>query len=735
MGVLPKGLSARASVTATPATITLPTLAAGDLLVALFHMEYSVAPTSVTAPSGWTAIGTNPVQGGTTLRLYAYWKTAAGGDSNPALAWSGGTVARVAGLVRTYTGHDTTTPFEATASGSGTTTALTDPSVTALTTGALRLTFAGSVGASASLATVDWRLTSVYNLNTGGTTTANSQTLLAEEVGMGAGATGTRAHTWPASGQWAARSAFIKPATADTFGLLQSAFTHISDNTATAHTITLPNAGTSGSVLMCQAGMWTDGVAGDGYEAATVGGNAMTKDATFYDSSMMVALFSLAGNTGTGTITFSAARANATSTATENTLVAQEWIGPSAIATDATGNAGGNSTTVTSESVTLTGLTAGDRLVLSVSQTAGQGVVWTGDTGYARRHDGPGASGVWMNTYVETRTFTATGGASETTNPTLASADYLIQQVVAYKAAAGAALGGTASGSASATGALIQQDALAGTASGTAGTSGTLAIRQPLGGTASGTAGLSGTLTAPGIRGTASGVGTATGALTTRTVVAGTTPGTATTTGTLTTRDALGGTTTGTATTTGTLTARDALAGLAPGTAGLSGTLTAPSATGTASGVAGLTGTLTLRVALGGTSSGVAGLSGSLVTLVGTIMQTVRGTYGDILAVPDAALAGYVSQGYVVAAAPYVAIASHNPAWDVGPTYRIAHADGRQYAATYANYQQYYQPLGFTIGQGEHGETTFGGGATIYTLTLASARDATYRLTVTSGTE
>ena len=80
------------------------------------------------------------------------------------------------------------------------------------------------------------------------------------------------------------------------------------------------------------------------------------------------------------------------------------------------------------------------------------------------------------------------------------------------------------------------------------------------------------------------------------------------------------------------------------------------------------------------------------------IMRTVRGSYGDILVVVDSSLATYTAQGYAEIAAPYIAIASHNPAWDVGPTYRIAHADGRQYATTYANYQQYYAPLGFTLG-------------------------------------
>ncbi len=80
------------------------------------------------------------------------------------------------------------------------------------------------------------------------------------------------------------------------------------------------------------------------------------------------------------------------------------------------------------------------------------------------------------------------------------------------------------------------------------------------------------------------------------------------------------------------------------------------------------------------------------------IMHTLRGPSGDILVVGDSGLATYQAQGYAEIAAPYVSVASHDPAWNVGPKYRIAHADGRQYATTYAIYVHYYQPLSFTLG-------------------------------------
>ncbi len=98
------------------------------------------------------------------------------------------------------------------------------------------------------------------------------------------------------------------------------------------------------------------------------------------------------------------------------------------------------------------------------------------------------------------------------------------------------------------------------------------------------------------------------------------------------------------------------------------------------------------------------------------IMHTVRGPIGDILVVADSGLATYTAQGYAEIAAPYVSVASHNPAWDVGPTYRIAHPDGRWYATTDANYQQYYAPLGFTLGVPEVATSAAasGGGVGLY---------------------
>jgi len=289
-------------------------------------------------------------------------------------------------------------------------------------------------------------------------------------------------------------------------------------------------------------------------------------------------------------------------------------------------------------------------------------------------------------------------------------------------------LSGTAAGSAGASAALTGGVApLAGTAPGSAAASGTLTAWNALAGTAPGSAGATGALTVAGPSGTAPGVGTTTGTLTVAAALAGTAPGSAGLAGALAAQGALGGMTTGTASLSGTLAQAVALAGMAPGTAGVSGTLAVPGAPGHAIGVAGLTGALLAQAALAGTTIGTAGTSGVLVTLVGVIMHTLGGPSGDILVVGDSSLATYTAQGYAEIAAPYVSVASHNPAWNVGPTYRIAHADGRQYATTAANYVQYYQPLGFTLGVPERaasaaasggGVAASGGGVGLYGVGL-----------------
>jgi len=79
------------------------------------------------------------------------------------------------------------------------------------------------------------------------------------------------------------------------------------------------------------------------------------------------------------------------------------------------------------------------------------------------------------------------------------------------------------------------------------------------------------------------------------------------------------------------------------------------------------------------------------------IRRTVRGLDGGVNVIPDAQLAAALAAGGVEALPPYVDLPDDLGAWDTGPRYVIAHADGRRYAVTINNYANYYAPVGFFL--------------------------------------
>lgn len=79
------------------------------------------------------------------------------------------------------------------------------------------------------------------------------------------------------------------------------------------------------------------------------------------------------------------------------------------------------------------------------------------------------------------------------------------------------------------------------------------------------------------------------------------------------------------------------------------------------------------------------------------IMRTVRNLAGEVNVIPDAQLAAALAAGGVEIAPPYVDLPDDLGAWDTGPRYVIAHADGRRYAVTSDNFTNYYVPVGFTV--------------------------------------
>lgn len=194
------------------------------------------------------------------------------------------------------------------------------------------------------------------------------------------------------------------------------------------------------------------------------------------------------------------------------------------------------------------------------------------------------------------------------------------QRVLPVAAVVGgaAALAGTATASATATGALSTGIPLSGSANATATASGALTTAVSLSGSASAQATATGAITTGiALSGAATCAATATAALSTSIRLAGSASSTATATGALTAPGAgMSGSATSSAAASGALTTSIALAGNATASATASGALTAPGAglSGSASCSAAASGALTTAIRLGGSASATAAATGVLTT-------------------------------------------------------------------------------------------------------------------------
>jgi hypothetical protein len=203
-----------ASNTATTITVTKPTgTASGDLLVAVVALRLTGA--SITPPAGWTLIASG---GASSITLATYWKIAGGSEpSNYTFTTTAGRQA--AGIAR-ITGANMTTPVDVHSSASGTAgTSLVAASVTPSSAATLLLECFGHGTGSATVtnpggATSDWSFVCT------GAPTAAPVNALAHETLTSATATGTRAATASASGNWAAQLLVIQPP-----GVISSGFT------------------------------------------------------------------------------------------------------------------------------------------------------------------------------------------------------------------------------------------------------------------------------------------------------------------------------------------------------------------------------------------------------------------------------------------------------------------------------------------------------------------------------
>jgi len=99
-------------------------------------------------------------------------------------------------------------------------------------------------------------------------------------------------------------------------------------------------------------------------------------------------------------------------------------------------------------------------------------------------------------------------------------------------------------------------------------------------------------------------------------------------------------------------------------------------------------------------------------SIPGTIKRTIRDPQGGVVVILDNELAAALAAGFIEIAPPYVDMPDDRGAWDTGPLYVIAHADGRQYAVTINNYANYYAPVGFFLIGPELPTIVVPGGAT-----------------------
>lgn len=107
---------------------------------------------TITAPGGWTLIGTQDA--GTTLRVATYWRAASSEPAN--YTWTLSSSFRAKGSITARSGIDTTTPLDVTPTSNGSTTSGTShgtPSITPVTSGAWLETVVGARHGATGVAT------------------------------------------------------------------------------------------------------------------------------------------------------------------------------------------------------------------------------------------------------------------------------------------------------------------------------------------------------------------------------------------------------------------------------------------------------------------------------------------------------------------------------------------------------------------------------------------------------
>ncbi len=203
-----------ASTGATTLVISKPTsTASGDFLVAGITVTGG-SGAGLTAPSGWTLI--QRTNNASNVALFTYYRWA-GGSEPTTYTWTVSPSARASGGILRYTGVNPSNPINGTSTNTGSGTAVTANSITTTSAQTAVVAFYGT-GTSTTFTPPSGSPTAterfdVKNANAAGPSTESST--LAEAT---AGATGTKAATAAASGQWAAQMIALNPVPVDTYG-------------------------------------------------------------------------------------------------------------------------------------------------------------------------------------------------------------------------------------------------------------------------------------------------------------------------------------------------------------------------------------------------------------------------------------------------------------------------------------------------------------------------------------
>jgi hypothetical protein len=107
---------ASSHVTYTQLTLPVPTVSAGDVMIASVAVKGATAAVMVTVPSGWTQIAR--ADNDTNVSLISYWKVASA--SEPAsYAWTIQDQTRAEGGITGYSGVDTSNPIDTSSTNTG----------------------------------------------------------------------------------------------------------------------------------------------------------------------------------------------------------------------------------------------------------------------------------------------------------------------------------------------------------------------------------------------------------------------------------------------------------------------------------------------------------------------------------------------------------------------------------------------------------------------------------------